>query len=584
MTFLTAALVLSLVGWGQPGTSVFPLARIGQGPRAAAMGEAYVGLAGDASANYWNPAGLGQFPDYHFALSHHQWFSDVMDEVFHAALPAGPGALGLGVVYSGDPGIEYWNEQNQPGPVFRTWNMLVSAGYGAPVASGYYVGGAVQGMYEDLYSSSGYGGAANVGVLAQPLTFLGLGLSARNLGVMRYGGGWEMLPMELTLGGNGHIGPVTATLDAVLPYDNTFNVRAGVEYSPVPRLALRLGYRTGPADVSTLGILSGLTGGLGVTLGSFGFDYAVSPYGKLGIAHRLGIRTSFVRRGSGAVVVKVIDANTMTPLWASVSFSGIREIATETDKHGKLELDVLPRGQLIIHTIRSEYVPRSDTLLVLGDREQHATIALRPLEYGGIWGRVFDATTDKPIGGIITYRGPAFGEQTVDPAMGSYALRGIPSGEYMVSASGPTEDYFPQTCTLEVEPGKVMEKNFRLLKRRQTIVLEGINFETGEAEILPRFHGTLDRAGTILKDNPEILVELAGHTDSREINTEVYPSNWELSQARAEAVRDYLVEKFKIAAGRLTARGYADTQPVASNSTEAGMARNRRTEFRILEQ
>jgi flagellar motor protein MotB len=93
----------------------------------------------------------------------------------------------------------------------------------------------------------------------------------------------------------------------------------------------------------------------------------------------------------------------------------------------------------------------------------------------------------------------------------------------------------------------------------------------------------LDRAGEILKGSPTIKVELAGHTDPREINTREFPDNWKLSQARAEAVRVYLIDKFGIAPDRLTARGYADTQPVGPNDTEAGMAKNRRTEFRILE-
>ena len=122
------------------------------------------------------------------------------------------------------------------------------------------------------------------------------------------------------------------------------------------------------------------------------------------------------------------------------------------------------------------------------------------------------------------------------------------------------------------------------MKRRQIIVLQGVNFETGKADLQPEFEPVLARAGEILRANPSITVELAGHTDPREITSAQFPSNWELSQARAEAVKQYLVAKFGIAAERLTAHGYADTQPLGPNDTEAGMAKNRRTEFRILEQ
>jgi chemotaxis protein MotB len=78
--------------------------------------------------------------------------------------------------------------------------------------------------------------------------------------------------------------------------------------------------------------------------------------------------------------------------------------------------------------------------------------------------------------------------------------------------------------------------------------------------------------------------DLGGHADPREIATTTYPSNWELSQARAEAAKQYLVAKWGTAPERLAAHGYADTQPIAPNNTEEGMAKNRRTEFRIAGQ
>ena len=81
----------------------------------------------------------------------------------------------------------------------------------------------------------------------------------------------------------------------------------------------------------------------------------------------------------------------------------------------------------------------------------------------------------------------------------------------------------------------------------------------GKADILPQFIPILDRAGDILRQTPDIRrVELAGHTDPRDISTSTFPSNWELSDARAKAVRAYLIEKWGIAPDRLTTRGYAE--------------------------
>jgi flagellar motor protein MotB len=91
-------------------------------------------------------------------------------------------------------------------------------------------------------------------------------------------------------------------------------------------------------------------------------------------------------------------------------------------------------------------------------------------------------------------------------------------------------------------------------------------------------------AGEVLTASRGIATELTGHTDPREIATAQYPSNLRLSQARADAVRQYLIKTRGIALERLVAHGYADTQPIAPNNTEDGMARNRRTESRITGQ
>ncbi len=584
MSIIALVTMTAVFGFGEPGTSVLPLLRVGQGPRAAAMGEAYISLADDASAIYWNPAGLGQLADYHLALSHHQWFADIKDELFHTALPLGPGALGIGLVYSGEPGIEYWDNNNNSYGTFSTWNGIASLGYGARIASDWNLGFGLKGFYQSLHTMAGYGGALDLGFLGRPLPFLGFGVSARNLGAMYYGADWEMLPTEVGLGVHFRQSEFNTSLDAVYPFDNSINVRAGLEYAPLDALALRLGYRTGPADLTTLGFFSGLTAGLGIMLGNFGVDYCFIPYGKLGITHRVGIKLKVRRKGSGSLDIKVLDAEMRRPLWANLTFTGIRNFTSETDRAGKLKLKELLPGKLIIRTSSKGYIPRVDTMQILGDRKQYATITLTRLKHGSIWGVLYDAATKKPIGGTVSYQGPVYGEQTVDPDYGSFALKGLPTGSYVIEVIGPTDDYVPQSCTMKVEPDVVIEKEFYLVKRRQTIVLQGINFETGKADILTEFKSALDRAGRILLENPGIVVELAGHTDLREIHTSEFPSNWKLSEARAEAVRKYLIDNLGIVAERLIARGYADTQPITSNETEQGMAKNRRTEFRIIEQ
>jgi len=112
------------------------------------------------------------------------------------------------------------------------------------------------------------------------------------------------------------------------------------------------------------------------------------------------------------------------------------------------------------------------------------------------------------------------------------------------------------------------------------ILQERILFPSGSAELKPETYPVLDKIYEILKDLPN-PVEVEGHTDSLPISTERFPSNWELSTARASSIVRYFIAK-GINPERLKASGYADTKPIASNTTPEGRAQNRRVEIAIL--
>lgn len=106
------------------------------------------------------------------------------------------------------------------------------------------------------------------------------------------------------------------------------------------------------------------------------------------------------------------------------------------------------------------------------------------------------------------------------------------------------------------------------------LVLAGVNFATNTATLTQSSRYILDEVAKSLNDNPEVRVEVSGHTD----NTGSRALNVRLSQARAESVKKYLVDH-GVAADRLEAKGYAWDRPVATNKTVAGRAMNRRTEL-----
>lgn len=111
----------------------------------------------------------------------------------------------------------------------------------------------------------------------------------------------------------------------------------------------------------------------------------------------------------------------------------------------------------------------------------------------------------------------------------------------------------------------------------KTLPLNHINFETGSATLTADSKYELDNLVTALNTYPAINVEVGGHTD----NVGDPASNLQLSGARAASVIKYLTDR-GISAGRLKARGYGDTKPLVANDTPENQAKNRRTEFTIL--
>lgn len=103
-------------------------------------------------------------------------------------------------------------------------------------------------------------------------------------------------------------------------------------------------------------------------------------------------------------------------------------------------------------------------------------------------------------------------------------------------------------------------------------------FKSGSADLSEDADRILDKVIRVLKDYKLNLV-VRGHTDDRPISTPKFPSNWELSSARAAVALDYIVNKGGIEISRAKAVGYADTRPAAPNDTQENRKKNQRVEF-----
>ncbi len=150
-----------------------------------------------------------------------------------------------------------------------------------------------------------------------------------------------------------------------------------------------------------------------------------------------------------------------------------------------------------------------------------------------------------------------------------------------VDASGcPADiDFDGVTADIDLCPGTVagVPVDANGCEIREIIELRGVYFADDDDILLPGAERVLANAAATLRMNPGLVVEIAGHTDSSGSAND----NMNLSLRRAYVVRNYLV-RAGVNPDNLSVRGYGESSPIASNTTEAGMAENRRVELRVL--
>ncbi len=115
-------------------------------------------------------------------------------------------------------------------------------------------------------------------------------------------------------------------------------------------------------------------------------------------------------------------------------------------------------------------------------------------------------------------------------------------------------------------------------RRVERIVLQSVHFEFDKSRLTPIGRQVLDEAARKLQENPNLSVEIEGHTDS--VGTELY--NLGLGKRRAEVVKGYLVLRHQVDPNRMSTLSYGEARPIADNRTDQGRALNRRVEFKVL--
>ncbi len=210
---------------------------------------------------------------------------------------------------------------------------------------------------------------------------------------------------------------------------------------------------------------------------------------------------------------------------------------------------------------------------------------VRPAKTLWIKGKVYDKKTAKGLPSAVELTDLSTKELTnkVQTDENGFYLITLPVGkDYAFNVNRKGYLFYSENFSLKQKtPDSTYHIDIPLqpLEVNAAIVLRNIFFDSNSFELKPESTSELDRLVQLLKDNPTLTIEIAGHTD----NVGKATDNLKLSQDRSMAVVKYLTQK-GIEAKRLLSKGYGATIPIADNGTEEGKALNRRTEMKVINQ
>jgi len=270
------------------------------------------------------------------------------------------------------------------------------------------------------------------------------------------------------------------------------------------------------------------------------------------------------------------------------------ETTYETSEEGSFRIKLKKNTDYYLHfnkegfeSIQREYYTRGREhgWVNLNDLMDINLIPVKEEEYTYLKGKIKDKSSEEGIKAklqLIDNDKNKIVATYLSDKNGKYKIRLPEVKKYGVEITAKDYLYFAEQIDfskMNVQ-NDIIQKEFALEKIEvgKKVVIENIFFETGKSKLKPESYKSLDKVLKLLKNNKDLKLEIAGHTD----NVGSYMANKKLSKNRAKSVVDYLVGH-GINQARLEYEGYSFTKPIATNKTSAGRQKNRRVEFEILE-
>lgn len=283
----------------------------------------------------------------------------------------------------------------------------------------------------------------------------------------------------------------------------------------------------------------------------------------------------------------VLDEQSMQPLQADVQvrISDKEPLKMKVSKVGKFETRMPEVKSYTISAATPGYIASEQVFQVpelSNDTTLNVEILLKPVpKQLMLTGNVYDRKTEQLITAKLSVllKGDKSTQFRLTAEEGRYGKEVSRKGWYMITASA--EGYLNSTDSVEVADNDLSPFSRDLfltpVEVGTTVRLKNIYFDFDKTTLKHESFPELNKVVEFLKVNPNIEIEIAGHTDNK--GSDDYNIN--LSQGRSQSVVDYIVSQ-GIDSWRLSAHGYGEGKPVETNDTDAGRATNRRVEFTVM--